>query len=305
MTGEGQQTFRHLSEILEFAKNQTSKKLVVAAAEDLHVLQAVFHATEEHIIQPILVGDSDRVLEICRSNRLHLGDIPLHNEKDPAKSCEIAVDLIRQGEGSILMKGLVPTAPLLKAVLDKENGLSKNELLSHSAIFEVPSYHKLLTITDAAINVQPVLEEKAGIIRNAVEMLHKIGIKEPKVGILAPVEKVNPKIQSTVDAHELKEMNLKGMIRGCLVDGPLAMDNAVSREAARHKGISSDVAGDADILLTPDLNSGNILYKTLIFLAESTSAAVVMGASAPIVLTSRADHEESKLMSIALAAILG
>jgi phosphate butyryltransferase len=305
MTGEGQQTFRHLSEILEIAKNQTSEKLVVAAADDLHVLQAVLHAREENIIHPILVGDSGRVLEICRSNGLHLRDIPLVDEKDPARCCEIAIDLIRQGEGSILMKGFVPTALLLKAVLDKENGLRKNELLSHAAIFEVPSYHKLITVTDAAINVQPALEEKAGIIGNAVEMLHKIGLKEPKVGVLAPVEKVNPKIQSTVDAHELKEMNLKGRIGGCLVDGPLAMDNAVSREAARHKGISSDVAGDADILLVPDLNSGNILYKTLIFLADSTSAAVVMGASAPIVLTSRADSEESKLMSIALAAALG
>jgi phosphate butyryltransferase len=203
------------------------------------------------------------------------------------------------------MKGLVSTAPLLKAVLDKDKGLRKNELLSHAAVFEVPSYHKLITITDAAMNVEPNLEEKAGIIENAVEMLHRIGVKEPKVGVLAPIEKVNPKIQSTVDAGDLKTLNKEGRIKSCRVDGPFAMDIAVSREAALHKGIRSEVAGDVDILLAPDLNSGNILYKTLIFLADSISAAVVMGASAPIVLTSRADSEQSKRMSIALAAVLG
>lgn len=305
MTGDGENTFRHLSEILEIAKNQTSKKLVVAAAEDLHVLQAVLHAQSENIINPILIGDAEKILELCSENELEPMDIPLINEKDPGKCCELAIELIRKGEASILMKGLVHTAPLLKAVLDMNNGLRKNELLSHAAIFEVPSYHKLLAITDAAMNIQPDLEEKAGIIENAVEMFHRIGKKEPKVGVLAPIEKVNPRIQSTVDAGDLKAMNLSGRIKGCLVDGPLAMDNAVSREAAVLKGINSQVAGDVDILLTPDLNSGNILYKTLIFLANSISAAVVMGASAPIVLTSRADSEQSKLMSIALAAVLG
>jgi phosphate butyryltransferase len=305
MTGEGENIFRHLSEILKIAKNQISKKLVVAAAEDLHVLQAVLHAQSENIINPILVGDAEKILELCSENELEPMDIPLINEKDPGKCCELAIKLIRKGEASILMKGLVHTAPLLKAVLDKDNGLRKNELLSHAAIFEVPSYHKLMAITDAAMNIQPDLEEKAGIIENAVEMFHRIGIKEPKVGVLAPIETINPRIQSTVDAGDLKAMNLSGRIKGCLVDGPFAMDNAVSREAALLKGINSQVAGDVDILLTPDLNSGNILYKTLIFLANSISAAVVMGASAPIVLTSRADSEQSKLMSIALAAVLG
>jgi phosphate butyryltransferase len=305
MTGDGHNTFRHLSEILEIAKKQTSKKLVVAAAEDLHVLQAVLYAQAENIIEPVLVGDMGKILDICRKNELEPEDVPLIHEKDPKKSCELAIDLIRRGEASILMKGLVSSAPLLKAVLDKDKGLRKNELLSHAAIFEVPSYHKLIAVTDAAMNVQPSLEEKVSIVENAVEMLHRIGIKEPKVGVLAPVETVNPKIQSTIDARDLKAMNLGGRIKGCLIDGPFAMDIAVSSEAALLKGIKSKVAGDADILLTPDLNSGNILYKTLIFLANGISAAVIMGASAPIVLTSRADSGKSKLMSIALAAVLG
>ncbi len=305
MTGNGQKTFRHLSEILEIARNQISKKLVVAAAEDLHVLEAVLFARKENIIDPILVGNSDKILEICTEKKLTMEDISLLDEKNPEKSCELAIDLIRQGEADILMKGQVPTAPLLKAILDKDKGLRKNELLSHAAIFEVPAYHKLIAVTDAAMNVDPSLMEKASIIANAVEMFHRIGVKEPKVGVLAPIENVNPKIPSTVDARDLKEMNRHGKITGCKVDGPLAMDNAISREAAVLKGINSEVAGDADILLAPDLNSGNILYKTLIFLADSISAAVVMGASAPVVLTSRADSEKSKLMSIALAAALG
>jgi phosphate butyryltransferase len=305
MTGEGKKTYRHLSEILEIAKNQASRKLVVAAAEDLHVLQAVLYAQTENLIDPILTGDSDKIFDICQEHGLEPGDIPIIHEKDPQKCCELAIELIRQGQASILMKGQVSTAPLLKAVLDKDKGLRKNALLSHAALFEVPSYHKLITITDAAMNVQPSLEEKAGIIENAVEMLHRIGIMYPKVAVLGPIEMVNHKIQSTVDARDLKAMNLGGRIKGCLIDGPFAMDNAISREAALHKGIISEVAGDADILLAPDLNSGNILYKTLIFMANSISAAVVMGASAPIVLTSRADSGKSKLMSIALAATLG
>jgi phosphate butyryltransferase len=305
MIRNGQRTFRNLSEILDIARNQKSKKLVVAAAEDLNVLQAVLYAHAENIIEPILVGDSDKIFELCRENGLDPEDISLVDEKEPEISCQLAIELIHQGQASILMKGLVSTAPLLQAVLDKENGLRKSDLLSHAALFEVPEYHKLIAITDAAMNVHPGLEEKISIIENAVEIFHRIGLDQPKVAVLGPIETVNPKIQSTIDAQELKKLNQNGRITGCLIDGPFAIDNAVSKKAANHKGIDSEVAGDADILLAPDLDSGNILYKTLIFLANSISAAVVMGANAPIVLTSRADSEKSKLMSIALAAVLG
>ncbi len=293
-----------LSEILEKARKRDSRRLVVAAAEDHNVLQAVIRARDEQIIKPILVGNTAEILTICREHHLDLEDIPLLEEKDPSRACGIAVSLVRSGEAEILMKGLVSTAPFLKAVLDKETGLRKSDVLSHAALFEIASYHKLLAVTDAAMNVDPGIEEKAWIIRNAVEIYHRMGIKEPKVAVLAPIETVNPKIHSTTDAQELRRMNASGEISGCLVDGPLALDNAVSSDAARHKGIDSPVAGDADILLTPDLNCGNVLYKSLIFLGSSISAAVVMGAGAPIVLTSRADSEQSKRMSIALAAAL-
>ncbi len=293
-----------LSDIFNRARDRKSRRLVVAVAEDRYVLQAVIRAKTENIIEPVLVGNTSKILDICDEHRIEIENIPLIEEKDPEKACQLAVELIRTGEGDILMKGLVSTAPLLKAVLDRERGLRKSDILSHAALFEIPSYHKLLAITDAAMNVDPGITEKTSIIENAVDIFHRLGITNPKVAVLGPIETVNAKIKSTVDAEELKRLGASGKIPGCIIDGPLALDIAVSGEAARHKGIGGPVAGDADILLTPDLNSGNILYKSLIFLGNSTSAAVVSGALAPIVLTSRADSEQSKLMSIALASAL-
>ncbi|MFC2104620.1 phosphate acyltransferase, partial [Bacteroidota bacterium] len=195
-------------------------------------------------------------------------------------------------------------APLLKAVLDKENGLTKGSTLSHFALIESPYYHKLIGITDAGMNIMPNFNEKVHIINNAVEVFHRLGVKNPKVAIVGPLEVVNPKIESTAHAAMLTVMNRRGQIQGCIVDGPFAVDNAVSKKAAEHKGIVSDVAGDADIMVAPELNSGNMLYKTLMFMGGCTSASVIMGAKVPIVLTSRADEEKSKMMSIALAAAM-
>ena len=296
--------YRHLSEILEIARKRKSRKLVVAAAGELHVLQAVLDARDENIIEPILVGDSDMILDLAQKEDMNLDNIPLVHENDPEKASWLSVELIRKGEAEILMKGLVSTAPLLKNVLDKKTGLRKSDLLSHAALFEVPGHPKLITVTDAAMNVRPGTKEKLRIIENAIEIYHRLGIREPKVAVLGPVETVNPKIRSTVEAGELKNLYRNGSIPGCILDGPLAMDNAISQEAAAQKGIKGPVAGDADILLTPDLNAGNILYKTLIFMAKGISASIVMGAQVPIVLTSRADSKQSKLMSIALAAAL-
>jgi phosphate butyryltransferase len=202
------------------------------------------------------------------------------------------------------MKGMVSTGVLVKAILDKENGLLNGALLSHIAFFETPHYHKLLCITDAALNIAPDVTDKADIIRNAVKAFHKLGIKQPKVAILAAVETVNPKMEATMHAAILAMMQKRNQIEGCIVDGPLALDNAISAQAADHKGIVSEVAGDADILVTPDLNAGNMLYKSLIFLGGAVTAAVVAGASVPVVLTSRADSDRSKFLSIALAAAM-
>lgn len=202
------------------------------------------------------------------------------------------------------MKGFISTGDLLKAVLDKEMGLRTDRLLSHVAFFQSPYYHKVLCVTDAAMNIAPGLDEKAQIIRNAVDACHRIGIEVPKVAVAAAVEMVNPKMEATVHASLLKQMNTEGVLTGCIVDGPFAIDIAVNQEAALHKGIESKVAGDCDVILVPDIEAGNMFYKALNFLGGAVSAAVVMGASVPIVLTSRSDDERSKLLSIALGACI-
>lgn len=232
---------------------------------------------------------------------VNTSDFELVQEHDNSLACARAVKLVKEGRADILMKGLVPTGQLVRAILDKELGLLKGGLLSHLAFFESPYYHKILCITDAALNIHPDLNEKVAIVRNAVNTLHRIGIAHPLVAILAPLETVNPKMEATVHAAMLTQMQKRGQIEGCEIDGPLALDNAVSSEAALHKGLVSPVAGNADLLVAPDLNTGNVLYKSLNFLGGAVCAAIVAGAGAPVVLTSRADQDKSKYLSIALA----
>lgn len=296
--------FKNLDELYLLAKKKQKSRLVIAAAHDRQVLQAVNIAWKKDIVEPILVGQEQQIREICKDLKSDAGSYTIIHESDPVEACHRAVSLIKNGKADILMKGIVPTAPFLKAILNKETGIKKREVLSHIALFEIPGYHKLLAVTDAAMNIHPNMEEKVSIIQNAVEVFHRLGQKNPKIAVIGPVEVVNEKIESTIHASMLTLMNQRGQITGCLIDGPLALDNAVNKEAADHKGITSEVAGDADIILAPDLNSGNILYKSLIFLAGSISAAIVMGAVSPVVLTSRADSEASKLMSVVLAAAL-
>ncbi|MCK5168697.1 MAG: bifunctional enoyl-CoA hydratase/phosphate acetyltransferase [Bacteroidales bacterium] len=297
-------TYKTLNDIISIAKSKESRRLAVAAAGDKPVLEAVKKAYLEGIIIPVLVGNKSEIEKISKEIDFDLSGIEIHEELNPAISSIKAVALIKEGKADILMKGLVSTAPLLKAVLDKDNGLTKGSTLSHFALIESPYYHKLIGVTDAAMNIIPSFSEKVSIVKNSVEVFHRLGVKNPKVAVVGPLEVVNPKIESTTHAAMLTVMNNRGQIKGCLIDGPFAIDNAVSKEAVEHKGIVSDVAGDADILMAPDLNSGNMLYKTLMFMGGSTSAAVIMGAKVPIVLTSRADEDKSKMMSIALAAAM-
>lgn len=296
--------YKKLDDLVGLAGKKKQKKLVVAAAQDKQILIALKTAAENKLIHPVLIGDKPVILNLCEDIGYEPGGIDLCHEPDPETACVLAVRLIKEGHAEIMMKGMVPTASLLRAILDKEHGLRKRDVLSHFALFEIPGYKKLIGITDAAMNIQPDLQEKVSIIQNAVEVFQRLGMEKPRVAILAPVETVNPKIQATLDAAALQIMGMRNQIRDCIIDGPLALDNAVSEEAAKHKGIESAVAGNADILIVPDLNSGNILYKSLIFLAGGTAAAVIMGAEVPVVLTSRADSEKSKFMSIALAAAM-
>ncbi|MBN2695020.1 bifunctional enoyl-CoA hydratase/phosphate acetyltransferase [bacterium] len=294
-----------MSNILEKAKLAEKKKIVVvAAAEDEHVLGSLFEAKRNGIVDFKLVGDKDKIENIAKKDSLSLDGVYIVDEKNPIQSCKKAVEIIKAGDGDILMKGMVSTADLLRALLNKEYGLKKSSVLSHVALFQSPYYHKLLGVTDAAMNVAPTLEEKVEIINNAATIFHALGIDKPKMAVIGAVEVVNPKMPPTTEAALLTMMNKRGQIKGCEVDGPLALDNAISIEAAKQKKIESSVAGDADCIITPDIEAGNVLYKSLNFLGGAVAAAVIVGAQVPVVLTSRADSEESKMLSIALASIL-
>lgn len=295
---------QNLHSFVDTAKTKVKRRLAVAAAADEPVLLAVKHAMEAGIIIPILVGDKIKIEAICKKTGLQFKDVEIIDIPGDIQASAKAVQLIREAKADILMKGLVATGTLLKAVLDKDAGLKKGATLSHIALFESPYYHKILCVTDAAMNVSPDFDQKVDILLNAVDAYHKIGISNPKVAVVGAVETVNQKMDATVHAAMLTQMNHRGQIKDCMVDGPLALDNAVSKEAATHKGIAGDVAGDCDIVLVPDINSGNILYKSLNFLGGASAAAVIMGAKVPIVLTSRSDTDKSKMLSIALAAAM-
>jgi phosphate butyryltransferase len=296
--------YTKLSEIIDAAKTKSTRRIAVAAAADKPVLLALKEAMKNKIVIPILVGNTEGINKIAKEIGLDLEDIKIIEESNPNNAAVKAVEEIRNGNADILMKGLVSSGAFLKAILNKENGLRKSGTLSHVAFFESPYYHKLIGLSDAALNVEPEFNEKVAILNNGVEAFTKLGIKEPKVAVIGAVESVNPKMQPSVDATLLTMMNKRNQITNCIVDGPLALDNAVSAEAAKHKGIESPVAGDVDFILCPDIYSANIMYKTLNFMGGATSAAVIMGATVPVVLTSRSDTDQSKLMSIALAAAM-
>ncbi len=295
---------KSIDEIIEAARKAGKKRIAVAAAQEHSALEAAVDAWKHGIAEPILIGDSAAVKQVAQELNLDISPFKLIEEKDYAKAAQKAVELVKAGEADMVMKGILDTSILLKAVLNKENGLNAGRLTSHVAVMQVPTYHKLLLVTDAAINIAPDLAGKIDMITNAVQVAKAIGVDNPKVALLAAVEKVNPdKMPCTTDAAVLTQMNRRGQIKGCIIDGPLALDNAVSKESARIKKIVSDVAGDADILMTPDIEAGNVLYKCLLDLAQARGAGIVVGAAKPVVLTSRADTADTKLASIALAAL--
>ncbi len=296
---------KHLMELVDRAKQRETRKLVVAAAGDEDALLAVKNATNQGIIEPILVGDMLKIQTIAKRISFDISGLETYDVEDKNKASQKACMLIKEGKGEILMKGAVGTGTLMKAVLNKEVGLRKGDTLSHVAVFESPYYHKLLGVTDAAMNVLPDLETKIAIIKNAVEVFHGLDIMNPKVAIVGSVETVNPRMEATMHAATISMMNYRKQITGCVIDGPLAIDNAISKKSAELKDITSDVAGDTDIILAPSIDSGNILYKTLNFLGGAVAAAVIMGAAVPVVLTSRSDSDKSKFLSIALAANIG
>ena len=297
---------KKLSDLHAIAKKKSIKRLVLAVAQDKHSLEAVSRAAKKKYIEPILVGDADKIREIAdKLKNVDLSACHIINEPDVEEAVAKSVKLVHYGEADILMKGNIGSSTLLKGVLNKEWGLRRNRVISHIALFEVEAYHhKLIALTDVAMNIAPDLNTKVGILDNSVEFLRKLGIEQPKVAVLGAVELVNEMMPATMDAALLSKMADRGQIKNCIIDGPLAFDNAISAASAKHKGIVSNVAGDADLLLLPDIEAGNVLYKSFIFFANAKTAANVIGASAPIVLTSRSDSEESKLDSIVLAVVV-
>lgn len=293
---------KSLSDLKNIVAGNPKKKLILAAAQDQHSLGAVLRAWQDNVIEPILIGDEAGIKNICAANNYNISGLRIIHEPDTDQAIELSVKMIRSEQIDVLMKGKVGTSKLLKCVLNKEWGLRTGNLLSHFALFEVDTYHKVIAVTDVAMNIAPNLQEKIAIINNSVACLMKLGYTMPKVAILGAVEMVNENMQATLDAALLSKMNQRDQIKNCIIDGPLAFDNAVSLESAKHKGIRSEVAGDTDLLLMPDIEVGNVLYKSLVFFARAKVASVILGARVPIVLTSRSDSEQAKYDSILLSA---
>jgi phosphotransacetylase len=266
-------------------------------------LSGAIDAGAQGLITPILVGPAAKIHEVATANGIDLGQTRIVDAPHSHAAAAKAVELVRQGEAELLMKGSLHTDELLGAVVARETGLRTGRRISHVFIMDVPTYHKVLIVTDAAINIAPTLEDKVDICQNAIDLAVSLGLSRPKVAILAAVETVTSKMPATIDAAALCKMAERGQITGALLDGPLAFDNAISKEAARTKGIRSEVAGDPDILLAPDLEAGNILAKQLTFLARADSAGLVLGARVPIILTSRADSVRARIASCGVAML--
>lgn len=296
---------KKLDDIFNELKSCDKKAVLsVAAAHDEEVLLAVKDACEMDIIKAILIGEEDKIRKIASEIKFDLSKVEVINESDLKLCAEKAVKLVSSGKADYVMKGLLDTSIILKEVLNKEYGLRTDSLLSHVMIYEVPSYHKLLILTDGGMNIDPDVSQKKKIADNAIKAAKSLGIGTVKVACLAAKEKVNPKMQATLDADELKSMCKDGMFgKGVVVEGPIAFDLAISEEACKIKGYESEVGGDADILLVPTIETGNGIGKALTYMANAKSAGIIMGAKAPVVLVSRADTHESKLYSIAYGAI--
>jgi len=289
--------------LLARCKGQPPIVTAVAHPCEQSALEGAIDAARLGLITPILVGPAAKIQEVAKAGGLDLSGVRVVDAPHSHAAAARAVELVRTGEAELLMKGSLHTDELLGAVVARETGLRTGRRISHVFLMDVPTYHKVLLVTDAAINIAPALEDKVDICQNAIDLAISLGLKTPKVAILAAVETVTSKMPSTIDAAALCKMADRKQITGALLDGPLAFDNAISKDAARTKGIVSDVAGDPDILLVPDLESGNILAKQLSFLANADSAGLVLGARVPIILTSRADSVRSRIASCAVAML--
>jgi len=295
--------FKNFKELIEKIQNDKSKKrVVVVVAQDEHTLQAVFKAKKDGIVEPILIGDKVKIKEVLQHLNESIDDEAIINVDGDAAAAIKAVELICENKADFIMKGKIQTADLLRAVVNKEKGLRTGSVMSHIAIFEVPTYHKLLAVTDGGMMMYPNLNDKKQIIENAVNAFIAMGYEKPKVAVLTAVESVNPKMPETVDADMLKKMNKNGDIKDCIIEGPISYDLVMNKQSAKIKGFDSPVTEDTDILVVPNITTGNILGKSLIFSAGAKMAGFIVGAKVPIVLTSRGSTAEEKYLSLVLSA---
>jgi phosphate butyryltransferase len=291
------------AQVLAEARKCGPARFVVAQAADTTILEALVEARAAGFAIPVLVGDRREIEAAAGERSIDITDWQIIEVATPADAAVEAVRCVARGDGDILVKGLLPSAELLRAVLARANGLATGRVLSHVGVFKFAESDRFYFVTDAALCIAPDYQQKIDIVQNAVDLAHKLGIAAPIVAILCAIETVNPEMPATVDAASLSKMAERGAIRGARVEGPLALDNAVSVEAARHKGITSELAGRADILVAPNIEAANILYKALIFFAKAEEAGIVMGARAPFVLASRSDSARNKLFSMALGVL--
>ena len=295
--------FRNFDEILEAARARGPVSIAIAAAHDPDAIEALRAARELRLAEGILVGDANAIRQLAQAGGLDLSESQIVNEPDPVAAARQAIALVREGRADLLMKGKVSTASLLYAVLGKDCGLRGNRLLSQVIVFHVPGAGRPMLLTDAAINIAPTLAQKAELCRNAIDLARALGIERPNIAALCALEMVNPEMPATVDAAALAAMNRRGQIPGCYIEGPIALDAALSKFAAQRKRIDSPVVENTDILLAPDIEAANILYRGLVYLAKAESGGIVLGARTPIVLLSRAESPETKLRSIALGVL--
>ena len=296
---------KHFKKIFEEIKKIPMKKISVAAAEDSHVIEAVNIAKEKGIADAILVGNEKKIRKIASEKNINIDKFEIINEEDPITSSKIAVKLVHDGKADMYMKGILQTKDFLKSILDKDIGLRSGAMLSHVAVFEVKGIDQLLFMTDGGFVVEPTLEDKVHLIENAVKVAQACGIETPKVAPLCAVEVVNPKMRCTVDGKKLTEMNENGEIKNCIIDGPMSMDMAISREACEIKGaLNRKITGDADILLFPDIHSNNLSAKFVAHTTEHYAGMILAGTKAPVILTSRSDDINTKVTSIAFASYI-
>ncbi len=291
-------------QVFDRIKSHPKKQVAVAVAHDPTVIDAVIRADELDITDYILVGDEKRIIELSNDAGFDVKKNKIYNEPNNIKAVNMAVELVKSNKADILMKGFVNTDDFLRGVLNRENGLRTGKIMSHVYVLESSALKRMLFITDGSVNILPDLETKCSIILNSIYLANIFEIEDPKVAITTAIELANPKMPSTIDAAVLAKMSQRGQFSGKIIDGPLALDNAISPWAAEHKGIGGPVAGQADIIVVPSIEAGNILCKAHVYLTGGNLAGVVMGASAPIVLTSRADTSQSKLNSIATAVLM-